>query len=368
MRSYQSANHLPIVAGGPYTVTQFNETGTTVLKRNPHFYGPKPETAAIALTYYTNSTSMVLAFEQGEISAIDSVPYDALSAVAGISGAHSVTVPSSTVVPILFNSNPDKKRNRELLNPEVRRAIDLAVNRASLINIVFRGGAVPWGNWISLYSGSWANPAVKPPPFDPSRANAILDALGYRRGANGIRVTSATTGRFAQPAHEMSYAFAVPGDLPFDGSRVEQVVQQGLARIGIAVHEDDIGDTDAAYAFYQGPNGSYQQADIGVWYYSGYADPNYMLGLPTKAQWGNYNDTGYDNPTYDALYNRQAVTVNQATRHAIVWRMEAILAHDLPYAPLVNLNDTFSYEGDWIGLNPALYGYKAFFEQLRAAP
>jgi peptide/nickel transport system substrate-binding protein len=269
------------------------------------------------------------------------------------------------VIALLFNSNPRKARNRELLNPQVRQALDLAVDRSSIISVVFRGGAVPWGNWISPYSGSWASPSVKPPPFDVARANAMLDSLGFKRGPDGVRVVPLTTGRYAQPAHQMSYEFAVPGDMPFGGSRIEQILAQDWSRVGVAVHENDIGDTAASYSHYQGPSGSYQNYDLGIWYYVGYEDPSFMLALPTRAQWGNYNDTGYANPAYDRLFALQARTGDQARRRAVVWQMEQILARDLPYAPLVNLNLTFAYDDQWTHVNPALYGYKSFFEQLR---
>ena len=58
----------------------------------------------------------------------------------------------------------------------------------------------------------WLNPAIKPLPFDVDKANQILDSLGYKKGSDGIREVPATTGKYAQPAHEMSYDLMVPGD------------------------------------------------------------------------------------------------------------------------------------------------------------
>jgi peptide/nickel transport system substrate-binding protein len=366
LRAFQVEQHLPMVGGGPYTVTRYSETGTTVLRRNPGFYGPRPQVTAIAVSFYTNPVAMVAALQQGDVTAIDQVPDIALGAVRRMGGVHMAASPDSTVVAMLVNSNPRKRRNRELLDPRVRQAISLAVNRPGLVSVPFRGDARPWGNWVAPYSGLWADPAVKPPPFDPSRANAILDALGYTRGPNGIRIVPATTGRYAQAAHPMSYPFAVPGDLPFDGSRAEQAIAQDLHTVGIAIHEVDPGDTAASYAYFQGPHGTYQNSDLGIWYYGAYIDPSYTLQIPTGAQWSNYNDTGFADPTYDRLYALQARTANQTARRAIVWRMERLLAQDLPYIPLVTTGGYMAYTGHWSGLNPALYGWKAFFEQLRS--
>jgi ABC-type transport system substrate-binding protein len=163
----------------------------------------------------------------------------------------------------------------------------------------------------------------------------------------------------------MSYPFAVPGDLPFDGSRAEQQIAQDLHRVGIAIHEVDPGDTAASYAYFQGPGTSYQTADLGIWYYGAYIDPSYTLQFPTSGQLGNYNDTGFSDRAYDAMYAQQAGTVDQNVRRAIVYRMEHLLAVRLPYIPLVATGGSMAYVGHWRSFNPALYGWKSFFEQLR---
>jgi ABC-type transport system substrate-binding protein len=163
----------------------------------------------------------------------------------------------------------------------------------------------------------------------------------------------------------MSYPFAVPVDLPFDGDRAEEQIAQDLRRVGIAIREVSSGDTAASYAYYQGPNGTYQNYDLGIWYYVAYIDPTYTLQFPTTAQWSNYNDTGFSDRVYDHLFAVQGRTVNQTSRRAIVWRMERILATRLPYIPLVTTGGYMAYASAWQDVNPALYGWKSFFEQLR---
>ena len=57
--------------------------------------------------------------------------------------------------------------------------------------------------------------------------------------------------------------------------------------------------------------------------------------------------------------------MNQSARRAIVYRMEHIIAERMPYIPLVATGGSMAYVGDWHGLNPSLYGWKSFFQQLR---
>ena len=67
LKTFFPEQHLPMVSGGPYTITQFQEKGTTVFRPNKYFYGPKSHTAAVALTYYTNPTSALADLEAGKL-------------------------------------------------------------------------------------------------------------------------------------------------------------------------------------------------------------------------------------------------------------------------------------------------------------
>ena len=135
------------------------------------------------------------------------MPYTVATTLKGTERCVVATEAGSEVTNLGFNSNPKKPKNRELLNPTLKEAFEYAIPRQQLIKVVFGGYAKPWANIMSAWSGpsGWLNPAVKPLPYDVAKANSILDALGYKKGSNGIREVPATTGKYAQPAHAMSY-------------------------------------------------------------------------------------------------------------------------------------------------------------------
>ena len=157
-----------------------------MFKPNPYFYGPKSHAAAVTLTYYTNPTSMIADLQAGQPRlrrrTCPTRP------PARSKSQHGVTLtiePGSEVTNLGFNSNPKKTKNRELLNPTVKEALEYAIPRQQIVNVVFGGHAQPWANIMSAWSGpsGWLNPAVKPLPYDPAKANQILDSLGYKTGA-----------------------------------------------------------------------------------------------------------------------------------------------------------------------------------------
>ena len=134
------------------SITQYQEKGTTVFKPNPYFYGPKSNAEAVAMTYYTNSTSMIADLQSGNIDFVDQVPFNAISSLKNDAASTSSRCPASEVTNITFNSNPVKPKNRELLDPKVREALEYATDRNSIVKVVFAGYAKPWANMLSMQS------------------------------------------------------------------------------------------------------------------------------------------------------------------------------------------------------------------------
>jgi peptide/nickel transport system substrate-binding protein len=364
LKGFHPEQHLPLVAGGAYTVSQFQEKGTTVFKPNPDFYGPPSHAAAVTLTYYTNATSMTADLLQGNLDYVDQLPYKAASVLKSKKGIVLDSQTGDEVTNLGFNSNPLKTKNRELLNPKLKEAFEYAIPRSQIVNVVFGGHAKPWANIISPWSTGegWINPAVKPLPYSVAKANALLDSLGYTRGSNGIRTVPATTGRYAQKAHSMKYSVIVPNDLDFSGDRQFQILQTSFQKIGVHLEETPGGDGSEAYTLITAPDEKYLSADMFTWYWHPYVDPSFNLSVVTRAQWNDNSDTGWNNPQYDRWWRQQAALVDQAKRRALVWKMEAYEAKQRPYVQLVDTDLLTAHDTAWTGFVPDLWGYcKCFY-------
>src|SRR5689334_6742140 len=356
LKTFRPEQHLPTVAGGAYFISQYQEKGTTVFKPNPGFYGPKSNADAVAMTYYTNSTSMIADLDSGNIDFADQVPFNAISSLKNDSRFDVQSVPTSEVTNITINTNPLKAKNRELLDPKLREALEYATDRDSIVTVNFAGYAKPWANMLSVESGPfWLNPAIKPLPFDPAKANQILDSLGYKKGSNGIRMVPATTGKYAQPAHPMEYGVIVPDSLDFNGDRQFQIIADDWAKVGIKLHEIAGGDSGQGYGLETA--GKYTKFDFATWDWAEYIDPDAQLSYMTRSQWYSWNDTGYNSPLFNKQYLQQATLTDPKQRQALVWKMEARVAHDRPYIQLVNEYLVTADDKTWTGFYPDLNGY-----------
>ena len=368
LTDFKPEQQLPVVSGGPFTITKYEDKGTTVFTPNPSFYGPKPHASAVALTYYTNPTAMIADLKAGRLGFVETVPFKDAAQLKSLPGVTIDSQPGNEVTNFGFNSSDAKKQNRELLDPKLREAFEYALPREQIASTVFGGEAKPWADILSGWSGDWVNPQVQPLPNDVDKANQILDALGYPRGPDGVRQVPATTGDHAQPAHPMRYTVIVPNDTDYDGHLQFTLLESAFEKVGVQLTEQAGGDGTQAYQLITAPDGKYEDADMFTWYWHPYIDPDFNLGVVTTSELNNNSDTGWSNPAYDALYEKQRTTVDLAARRNLVWQAQAEIASARPYIQIVEANLVTASSTGWTGFEPTLFTLgKAYYTSPRRA-
>jgi peptide/nickel transport system substrate-binding protein len=340
LKQYLPQNDLPIVSGGQYVLTKYDKKGTTILERNPGFYGTQPNADAIGIQWFANSDAMVTAFQSGELDLI-SAPLTAVAALEDNPDVELIEAEGFQINNFIFNSNPEKPENRELLDPMVREAFAHAMNREEMIEVVYAGHAQPVASIVAPVAGEWMNPNLEPEAYDLDLANQILDDLGYARGSDGIRMAD---------GHRMSYEIITPDSL--DGiNRAFEIVKTSLAEIGVEVTQNSL-DPTTAFEEIGAPDWKYLNFDLSMWDWVGYLDPNFVLSVVGCDQYGGWSDTGYCNPEYDRLYKEQAGTFDEEKRREIVWELQDILYRDKPYIQLAVLDIITAHSKNWAGFLP----------------
>ena len=105
----------------------------------------------------------------------------------------------------------------ELQNPKVRQAIAHALNPHAAVETIFQGFAKPAVGPIPTTDPVFHTGELPRYPFDPRRAEALLDEAGYRKGADGMR--------FALKI--------VPAPFFEQTRRIGDMMRQSLRQIGI---------------------------------------------------------------------------------------------------------------------------------------
>jgi peptide/nickel transport system substrate-binding protein len=341
LRTYPNA--APYVSGGPFVIQSFTKGQSAVFARNPRFYGPKPHVDGWGFQFFSNDDAMITALKSNQIDAVESVPPTNVS-ILRTAGFTVATTPAIEFHDFIFNSNPNKPNNRELLDPTVRLALDHAVDRQKIVQVSYLGYASPGSSIIAPSSGSWYDPKLKPTTFDLNLANQMLDQLGYAKGPDGIRVAN---------GHPMSYTVIFPSSQSGAGDRTFQIIQADWQQIGVKITQRTL-DPTAAFNAILAPDNKYLTFDMSMWDWFPYLDPDFMLSVLTCGQYGSWSDTAYCNKAYDQLYNQQGITIDPKQRQQIVWQMQDMIYNARPYLVLDYPDIIEAYSKQWTGFVSSL--------------
>jgi ABC-type transport system substrate-binding protein len=161
----------------------------------------------------------------------------------------------------------------------------------------------------------------------------------------------------------MQYQVMVPNSLDFNGDRTFSIVQEGFKNAGVDVTEQSGGDSSAAYAIETDDqcdpktNTGYSKFDIALWDWVASPDPDFQLSVVTKAQWCSWSDTGWDNPAYDKMYEKQGTLVKESDRMDLVHQMDKIIHDNWIYTQLVNEQGIAAHSPNWLGYDAQALGY-----------
>jgi len=337
------ANPAPVVSGGPFVLREFDKGTRTILDRNDRYFAERPKVDRVGIQYFANNDAMVSGLRSGEIDVIDRLPPELADTVRD-AGSEVKRQPMTRFVDLYFNSNPDKPRHRELLEPKVRESLDHAIDRNRIVEVAYAGYALPGDSVIPPVAERWRRPGAAPTPFDLERANALLEEAGYTRGARGTRVAN---------GEPMRYEVIFADEMRGAGDRAYSIIRSDWAKIGIELSRRVL-DSSAAFEATIAPDGKYRDFDIGFWSWTVTGDPRLSLYLTTCASRDDeYGDTGACDKDYDRLYERQLRTPDDGERARIVHEMDAMLARDRPYLVIVYPDLLAAVSTRWTGLDPA---------------
>jgi peptide/nickel transport system substrate-binding protein len=330
----------PLASGGPFELVEYKKDQVAIFQRNPDFYGPMPAIEGFGLQYFSNDDAMVAALQSGQIQAAINVPP---TAMATLQANKSLTVYDGTGMQLrdlIINSSPKKEQNLELLDPRVRMAMEYAIDRNAIVQTAWLNHAKPGTTIVPAGAGTWHDGQIQPLPFDIAKANAILDAAGYQRGSDGIRVAN---------GHPMSYTVLFAADESGAGDAAFRIIQNGFQQIGIQVAQRKM-DKDAVKTAILGDDNTYNKFDLAMWdWYACCPIPDFILSVMQCSQWGGWSDTGYCNKSYDKLYAAQALAGNDQKRVKTIYAMQKMVYDDRPYIVLSYDDQLNAWSNDWAG-------------------
>jgi peptide/nickel transport system substrate-binding protein len=320
---------------GPYRFVEWQAGSRLVLERNPAYWGGAEPWSRVTFRPIANDGARVAAILSGDVDMIEGVPGIDRAKLA----AHpNLAIHEADAFRIIYlqmdsarDASPGLKDNagqplarNPFKDARVRQAISLAINREGLAERLLSGQAKPAAQYVPAYVPG-ASPNLKPLPFDPERARALLREAGW---ADGFQM-----------------GLAGSNDRYPNDAQVAQAIGQMLARIGVKV---DVQTMPASQLFSRGSKLEFS-AILSGWVGNGEPsstlvslmatfDPAKGMGASNRGRWSS--------AAYDAALQTALRTMDEPKRLALYGQAAEIAIAEMGMIPVYFTINTWATRKD----------------------
>jgi peptide/nickel transport system substrate-binding protein len=329
LKNYKN-NSFPIVGYGPWILTQYATDQYEKFDRNKDFHldgQNPPKYDKLVLQVYKNEDAAAAALKSNQIAYVhnirNSTEFNALKRDKNVQAVQEV---GSRWTAVEINSGAKTRTGKKmgtgnpaLADPQLRKAIHMAIDKKKLVSNVLGGLGVPGSNYLppAYPQWAWKPSAGQSVTYDPAKANALLDSAGYTKGSGGVRVDPKTH-------KKLNLRLGIHSDDSRD-AQISQFLKGWLKAIGINLKIESQSMTNLNVNLAKG------DWDMLMDGWGTGADPTYLFSIQTCGTLPKDNGTGgntdafYCNPKFDDLFNQQVSTFDDAARKQIVGQMQSIL-------------------------------------------
>jgi peptide/nickel transport system substrate-binding protein len=290
------------IGTGSFKYQSWKHGTEVILTRNPHFWrnSGQPYVDSFHNLFVADANTRVLQVQSGEL---DIALFPPLAQAKALQGNPSVAV---HVDPFMESSFiPMNVTKKPLNNKLVRQALNYAVDKNAIIQHVQFGFGQPSGQALPLMFGN--DPSIKPYPYDPKRAKALLAQAGYPHGFSLQMLVDASSA---------------------EAKEIATLVQQQFAAIGVKMSLQTIAEATFLQVI-ENPPYNYQIAP--GYMTSDIIDPDELVSFAMAGDAGTLAIwTLYNNKTVNALARQGAETSDREQRKKLYYRMDRIYHDDAP--------------------------------------
>ncbi len=329
------------VGTGPYKYVSWEPKGDLVLEKNPDYWRGDGPWETVIRKEIPNDSSRLAALKAGQVDVINyvsSVDYLALENDASVD---AITGDSVYVMNLQLDQREDTPMVRATdgsdldANPfrdlKVRQAIDYAIDRETMVDIVLEGLGKP-ANQMMPPGFFGSSEDIPMPEYNPAMAKELLAEAGY---ADGFQVD----------------LYCTADRLPGDGA-ICQGLGQMLTQVGIKTNVNAISKTvyfpaQARLEYSMFMNGWGTLTGEASYTLGGLAHSN-----DEAVKLGAFNRIAYKNEEVDKLLQEGATMMDEAQRRATYEEaMEKVMA-DKAYISLVQLQTVWAAKAGMLSFDP----------------
>ena len=292
------------IGSGPFRFVSQLQDDEVILERSDNSWHPRPAIARIRFAVVPDAITRALELEKGSADVcINCLTADMVSALAKRPNLQVEDGPGTNLNYITFNA-----QDSVLRDVRVRQAIACAMNRPLIIHSLWRDRARLAGSLLPPQHWAWTGD-VQQYPYDPAKANALLDAGGWKRGKDGVR-----------------FHLAMKTSTDETSRLLAMILQQQLRDVGIAL---EVRSFEFATFFSDIGKGAFQMYTLR---WLGQEDPDTFRYAYDSHMFPPHgaNRGRYTNAALDALIQEAGTSGDLAQRRADYVKVQQILAIDLP--------------------------------------
>src|SRR6266545_2783738 len=169
------------VGTGAYRFVEWVKDERLVMEANRDWWGWEGKAPSIDRVIWKpipDEFPWIVALEKGDAVIITNVPPDRMKSIAEGRATKIVTVPATRTVTFWINTNQPP-----LSDKRVRQAMHYALDVNGIVKNLYAGMGKPFSGGLADTDFGY-NGALKPYPFDPAKARALLAQAGFGAGTD----------------------------------------------------------------------------------------------------------------------------------------------------------------------------------------
>ena len=352
-------NEPPVVGSGPYQAIEWEPGRFIRMARNPNYWGPPGVPDEIIYEQFETEEPMVQALQRGELDYVRGTGASLFDSLKGQPNIGTAEGFANGYTYLSFNTRATqdgyKGSTSALEDPAFRDALVWAIDKQTLVDRVLNGHGVPGTTHVPPYHVNWHIEPQNPRGFDIAQANAKLDAAGYAKGADGIRMD--------KDGKPIELRLTWPDEAYADDA---QFIRGWWEQLGIKVDAFSTEEGALIDLLYGAEAGGDANWDTYMWSWGGDPDPMSLLSLfQTSELESGVNDCFYSNARYDELFGLQQKATDNAQRKTYIAEMQQLFHDEGCNTQLYYDSELHAYRTDkfvgWVNQPPAtgtpLFGF-----------
>jgi dipeptide transport system substrate-binding protein len=299
------------VGTGPFILVDYQKDAVIRYKANPDYFRGKQKIDNLVFAITPDATARMAKLQANECQI---APYPSPADIEKLKADPNLQVLEQEGLNVGYVSmNVTKKPFDDV---RVRQAMNMAIDKDAIIKAVFQGAGTPAVNPIPPTIWSY-NKDIKPYPYDPAKAKALLAEAGYDKGF--------TTDLWYMPVQR-----------PYnpDAKKIAELIQADLAKLGITA---ELKSYEWGEYRKRLQAGEHQMGQLGWTGDNG--DPDNFMGVLLSCQSareGGQNLSKWCNKDFSALIDEAKKTSDVAKRTELYEKAQVIFHDDAPWIPIAH--------------------------------